>query len=252
MGQVSQRAAALGQIARFAGSLAQTARKNLVSELKSDGSIVTNADREVETWLRKELPKFQGQTGFWGEEFGFEEPQSEGLWVVDPVDGTSNFRFGSPLWGVSIGLIKNGEVRLGAVYLPDLDELYLGERGGGSFLNGERIPQIPSGPIQSYELVGYSDNILRLYPEMKIPGKMRLTGSFVVEGTFVPVQRFRGLVGYRERLYDIAACLVIAGEAGADIRYGDGAEFLIQDILKPCQINKPWIIFPKESGFHGL
>jgi myo-inositol-1(or 4)-monophosphatase len=247
----SHRANALGEIARTAGKIAQTARENMVSELKPDGSIVTNADRAVETWLRDELPRFQPGAGFWGEEFGFEDPGPEGLWVVDPVDGTSNFSFGSPLWGVSIALVKGNEITLGAVYLPDLDELYIGELGRGSFVNGRPIPPIPPGNIDDHQLVSYGDNILHKFANLKVPGKMRLTGAFVVDGSFVAVQRLRGMVGYRERLYDVAACVLVATEAGAEVRYVDGTPFDVAILSRPVPIQAPWVIFPAGSGFGG-
>ncbi len=241
----------MGEIAREAGKIAKHTRESLSSELKPDGSIVTNADRAVETWLRTELPAFQPETGFWGEEFGFEDPGPEGLWVVDPIDGTSNFNFGSPLWGVSIALVKGNDSLLGAVYLPDLDEMYLGEKGKGSFMNSAPIPQIRPGRIQPQELVSYGDNLAKKFPTIEVPGKMRLSGSFVVEGTFVAIQRLRGLVGFRERLYDVAACVVIAKEAGAEIRYIDESPFNIDELTRPIQIQTPWIIFPAASGFTG-
>jgi myo-inositol-1(or 4)-monophosphatase len=249
MSSLSHRAVALGEIARAAGVIAQESRRNLVRELKPDGSIVTNGDRDVETWLRKELPVFQPQTGFWGEEFGHEDAGEHGLWLVDPVDGTSNFSFGSPLWGVSIALLLRGEMEVGAIFLPDLDELYVAERGNGATMNGKPIPMIPPGPVQAHELVSYGDNLARLFPQVKVPGKMRLTGAFVIDGTFTAVQRFRGLVGHRERLYDVAACVVIGREAGAEIRYVDGSKFDLDALSKPIQIQKPWMIFPRESGF---
>src|SRR6187431_648871 len=114
----------LESIARQAGKIAQDARRESTRELKPDGSIVTNGDRLVEEFLRRELPKVVNAP-IWGEEYGYAEEDPNGVWAVDPVDGTTNYAFGSPLWGVSIALVKGDEVELGAVFLPDLNEMYL-------------------------------------------------------------------------------------------------------------------------------
>jgi myo-inositol-1(or 4)-monophosphatase len=245
----SDRAAALQEIVAQAGKVAQKGRLRLDSELKPDGSIVTNADREVELFLRSQLQAFAPGTTIWGEEFGYEEEGPEGLWVLDPVDGTSNFRFGSPLWGVSVGLVRNGEILLGCIALPDLQESYVAEKGLGSYMNGVRMKPIPAGPIEAHELVTYGDGLLHAYPDIKPPGKMRLTGAFVIDGAFTCMQRFRGLIGRRERLYDIAVCVLMGQECNADIRYTDGSEFNIKELCTPEQIKKPWLIFPRDSGF---
>jgi myo-inositol-1(or 4)-monophosphatase len=238
----------LGDLTRRAGLLAQDERESLSRELKPDGSIVTTADRAVETFLRKELPCLIDGTGVWGEEFGFEEEGPEGLWVVDPIDGTSNFAFGSPLWGVSVGLIRGEQIDLGAIYLPDLDELYLAESGHGVFRNGLCLPPIKPGPILDEELVSYGDSLIREFPKVRFPGRMRCSGAFVVDGTFVASQRYRGLVGNRERLYDIAPCVLMGQELGAEVRYADGSPMSISALLN-SRIQRPWLIFPSATGF---
>jgi fructose-1,6-bisphosphatase/inositol monophosphatase family enzyme len=78
---------------------------------------------------------------------------------------------------------------------------------------------------------------------------MRCTGAFVVEGAFVLQQRFRGLVGLREKLYDVAPCVLMALELGADVRYADGSPFLLEELKTDVHITEPWLIFPADSGF---
>jgi len=232
------------------GRLAQRTRgESLVRELKSDVSIVTNADRAVETFLREELPRLVPGSAVWGEEFGFEEEGAGGLWVVDPVDGTSNFAFGSPLWGVSIGLVSGDDILLGAIALPDLGEVYVAEKGQGALVNGEALSPIPPGAVRPEELVSHCDGLIRRFPTARIPGKMRCAGAFVIDGTFTARQRYRGLIGHKEKLYDIAASVLIGQELGADIRYADGEPMRISEIAKDEQITRPWLMFPRDSGF---
>lgn len=249
MEKPSSQAAALGDIVQQAGKVAIGSRAHMVRELKTDGSIVTNADRDAELFIRSELQRFIPGSTVWGEEFGHDGDSAEGLWLVDPVDGTSNFSFGSLLWGVSVALLKDGVLQFGAISLPDLGEVYVAEHGKGAFRNGSPISPIPSGTVRNEELVSYGDGVLRRHPSIGIPGRQRLSGAFVIDGTFTAMQRTRGLVGFRERLYDIAACVLICAELGADIRYADGSAFDLQPLSRPVQIEKPWLIFPKDSGF---
>ncbi|MGV3614417.1 MAG: inositol monophosphatase family protein [Fimbriimonas sp.] len=240
----------LGAVVQEAGALAVRMRKaGIEREIKSDGSIVTPADREVETFLRAQLVELYPDTNVWGEELGFATEGEGGLWLVDPIDGTSNFAFGSPLWGVSVALMRAGVLELGAVYLPDLEELYLAERGRGAFVNGQPLPPIPAGPIAPEELISYDDKLTRHRGNAGLPGKMRCSGAFVIDGTFTARQRYRGLVGFREKLYDVAACALIGLELGADIRYADGEAIVLSDLVIDQKIDRPWVIFPPENGF---
>lgn len=240
----------LGQIASEAGSLAQEVRNHLVAELKSDGTIVTNADRAVEETLRPQLAALLPGTTVWGEEFGYSAPGEAGIWLVDPIDGTSNFRFGGPQWGVSIALISENHIQACAIALPDLGEVYTAESGHGAYLNGNSIAPIPSGPIRDEELLSCGDAILRRFQYNDLPGKPRLSGAFVIDGTFVATQRYRAMIAMRERLYDVAAAVLICQEVGADVRYADGSPFEISPLLQNVKIDKPWLLFPRDSGFN--
>jgi myo-inositol-1(or 4)-monophosphatase len=237
----------LQRLADEAGRLAQSERERLTRELKRDGSIVTNADKAVEIWLREKLTAFIPGTTVWGEEFGFEDAGENGRWLVDPVDGTSNFAFGSPLWGVSVGFEVGGRLKMGAVALPDLGETYLGEDGGGAFLNGQPLPPIPPGPVRPEELTSYNDTVVQKLTS--VPGKMRLSGAFVVDGTFTVRQRYRALVAVREKLYDVAACVVMAREVGADVRYIDGSTFDEKELMRDEKIGRLWGILPRDCGW---
>ena len=229
--------------------MAQEARQNLVSELKPDGSIVTNGDRSVEEFLRPLLTDLVPGSTVWGEEFGYEPDAGKGWWLLDPIDGTTNFAFGGPYWGVSVAFMREDQVELAAIHLADLNELYLAELGQGAYVNGEPMPVIPPGAVRSEEIVVYPERMLRKYPTANLPGRMRISGAFVVDGTFTAKQRFRGMVGLSERLYDIAASVLINQEVGAEIRYTSGDAFLLADLKTDAKIDRTWMMFPKDSGF---
>ena len=217
-------------------------------EFKADHSLVTNADKAVERHIRVELDKLAPRSKVWGEEEGYEAEGADGLWLVDPIDGTSNYRFGQPLWGVSIGLYRGGELELGGIILPDLAETYLAARGRGATLNGRPLPPLPPGPIKRSELVNVETDLLTKYGKA-LPGKARISGAAVIGGTFVASGRFRGLIAEGEHLYDVAASIVINREVGADVRYANGAPFEESALVKPVTIEPAWIVFPMDSGF---
>ncbi len=240
----------LSRIVEEAAKIAQASRREMRTELKPDGSIVTNGDRATEEFLRKQLAAFEPGAAVFGEEFGLDTPGAESLWVVDPIDGTSNFAFGSPLWAVSVALVRKGEIVLGAAALPDLGEMYVAKQGCGSYLNGAPLQPIPPGKIEKWELVSCGESAIRLLGAAPLPGKMRNAGSFVLDGLFVAAQRLRGLIGMKEKLYDIAAAVLVCLELGADVRYADGSTFDISALERGATIPKPWLIFPLDSGFY--
>jgi myo-inositol-1(or 4)-monophosphatase len=239
----------LGEIAQKAGRMAQEIRGTASREFKGDGSIVTEADRATETWLREVLPALIPGTNFAGEEFGYDEPGPEGLWIVDPVDGTSNFSFGSPLWAVSIGLLKDGVPVLGAIFAPDFNELYLAERGKGAFLNGRQLPMLEPGEVKRHELVVCNENVLRYVGIEKVPGKMRCCGAAVIDSAWVAAGRNRAMIGYNERLHDLCASLAINLEVGAQFRLMNGEAVDLNALCTGEMIGKPWILFPPDSRF---
>ncbi len=240
----------LEPVIRAAGKIAQVAQAGTTREIKPDGSIVTPADRAVEEFLRKELERLVPGAGVYGEEMESSQETEAGLWCIDPIDGTSNYAFGSPIWGVSVGLVRNKQVIAGAVYLPVLDEIFLASLGCGATLNGTPLKRIPAGPIGPEELISCPDRIFRMYPGVDFPGKIRHSGAFVFDGVYTAAQRIRGLIGLREKLYDVAACLCIAHEVGAEIRYADGSPLDLEPLKRPwTRLEKAWMMFPPGAGF---
>jgi len=114
--------------------------EHLQVSLKGPGNFVTAADRKAEEILREELAKARPGYGFLGEEGGRTEgSDSTHLWIVDPLDGTTNFLHGIPQFAISIALEREGVIIAGLIYNPANDELFLAERGKGTFLNDTRL-----------------------------------------------------------------------------------------------------------------
>ena len=114
--------------------------ENLQVSLKGPGNFVTAADRRAEETLSAELAKARPGYGFLGEEGGRHAgTDTTHTWIVDPLDGTTNFLHGIPQFAISIGLERSGTIVAGVIYNPITDELFVAERGKGAFLNDKRL-----------------------------------------------------------------------------------------------------------------
>src|SRR5919109_5308833 len=114
--------------------------EHLQVSLKGPANFVTAADRRAEEILYEELSKARPGYGFIGEEGGSREGADKAhRWIVDPLDGTSNFLHGIPLFSISIGLERDGQLVAGLIYNPVSDELFTAEKGKGAFLNDRRL-----------------------------------------------------------------------------------------------------------------
>jgi len=231
----------VAKIVENAAATALALRSELKTNTKPDGSLVTNADLAAENVLREGLLDASPGTTFWGEEGGFVEQGEEGIWLVDPIDGTTNFAFGQPLWGTSAGLYRQDRLELGVVALPDLGWLLCGQRGHRPTCNGEPLPNLLTTPIAKHEPVGENDDP---FPTI---GKSRHLGSFVVEAMFMARGMLRAFTSSRCKLYDAAASLVILRSLGAEARHADGRLLDESEWLRPSPI-EPFIVLPPGDG----
>lgn len=213
----------LERVVKAAGELAKAQRSAMTVTTKPDGSLVTSVDQSVEVFLRDELPNLCLGATIWGEEYGFEQPGKDGTWLVDPIDGTSNFVYGQPLWGITVGLVQDGALAAGVVLLPDLDWSFAAMKGAGATFNGAPMSQVQQGPIQECELVGQADHKQDKFNFL--PGKRRHFGSFVVEAMFLARGYFRAMTSTKVKLYDAAGSLVVLREVGIEVRTLDGSFF---------------------------
>jgi fructose-1,6-bisphosphatase/inositol monophosphatase family enzyme len=229
--QVTSDLQKLGDILVAASQLAMNLKPNRIAELKADASWVTNVDREVELFLRKQLTENWGDTSVWGEEFGYEAAGRNGLWLIDPIDGTTNFVFGSPMWGISVALMDANGLEFGGVIFPELGGTLLSQRGRGAWWNGAQL-------CSNQEKTPF-------WPP-KLAKKAKATGAYVVSGLFVVLNYFGAHVGKGECLYDVAAIVIAIRELGGDATYLDGSAWDEKDLLFPHKLTKPWRVgFPE-------
>jgi myo-inositol-1(or 4)-monophosphatase len=113
--------------------------ENLQVSRKGPADFVSVADTRAEGIIREELAKARPEFGFLMEESGASKGSENARWIVDPLDGTTNFLHGLPCWAVSIALERGNEIVAGLVYAPITDEMFWAERGAGAFLNNKRL-----------------------------------------------------------------------------------------------------------------
>ncbi|HYO82837.1 MAG TPA: inositol monophosphatase family protein, partial [Bryobacteraceae bacterium] len=126
-------------IAREAGAILLQYLNRVSFELKGEYDLVTEADRASERLIVERLRAAFPDHGIIGEEGTDHAPSSEYRWYVDPLDGTTNFAHGFPMFNVTLGLERGDELIGGVIYDPLRDEMFTAEKGGGAFLNGNRI-----------------------------------------------------------------------------------------------------------------
>jgi histidinol-phosphatase len=130
-------------IAQEAGHLAlQHFHRGIKAEMKADNTPVTLADQECERYIRKSIAKHFPDDAILGEEEGetaARDSHNSRRWIIDPIDGTYNFARKVPIWSVLLGLEEQGEIIVGVLHAPAMEETFWAERGGGSWRNGERV-----------------------------------------------------------------------------------------------------------------
>jgi len=218
----------LENIIREAGSIALTYFKDLKHlevNKKSSRDFVTKADLAVEAYLKETLTESYPQYGFWGEESGKTENQSS-RWIVDPIDGTHSFTKGQYFWAISVALEIDQELLFGAIYVPAVDDYYYAERGKGAWKNTERI-RVSTETDLGDAMVATGFACLRNYlKDNNLPRFCRIAerttgqrrfGSAAMDICMVADGQVDAFWEQELNLYDIAAGVVIAREAGATV-----------------------------------
>jgi myo-inositol-1(or 4)-monophosphatase len=201
-------------------------REALAVDEKSAGQFASSADLEVEALLRQRLADDFGEGGIIGEEMGGELDEGVTGWALDPIDGTSNFLLGLPLWGISAAYVEYGVSTLGAIALPELGLLLSAARGTG--LRVDRITQPRRASRGPVKVMALGENDYEPGPETDARAQaFRDKGYAVVRyrcAVFSLASAALGrLGGYVERgcgLWDVAAADIICREAGMSVESG--------------------------------
>lgn len=193
---------------------------------KSRKDIVTEADVAVENYLVGRIKERYPGHAILGEESGSHEGKGRWRWIIDPIDGTVSFVRGQAFYSISVCVEKDGEFVLGAVYVPVLEELFTAEKGGGAFLNGEPISVSKEDDLglclmaTGFACMRYDNernNIEYFNRVMPKIADVRRCGSAAVDMCYVACGRVDGYWELELNIYDLAAGVLIAEEAGAKV-----------------------------------
>jgi len=198
------------------------------AHLKSDQSVITQADEEVQNLLFSRLRNLLPDCGFIGEE-SHKDPEAlqkareaEHCWVVDPIDGTAVFSSGIHTFGICVGLLRDGVPYGGVVAMPALGTIFYGMGGLGAYQDGNPICVRKDLPPLDLDFICLSRNSHQ-YFEIAYPGKMLIFGSTAYNFILVAMGSAVGAVG-RSHVWDHVATAAIIKEAGGLVRHLDGRE----------------------------
>jgi myo-inositol-1(or 4)-monophosphatase len=232
-----------GQVVNLAidaGAFIRSERKNFNRERierKEKNELVSYVDKETEKMLVSHLKELLPESGFVTEEQTTLQETKEYTWIIDPLDGTTNFIHGLPNYCVSIGLLKDNEVILGVIYEVANDECFYGWKDGGAFLNEEPIKVSNNTSIGDSVLAtgfpGYNFEYLEQYLAiinqlMKNVHGIRRIGSAAADLAYVASGRYGGFFEHNLKPWDVAAGILLVKEAGGkvtDFKGGDDCLF---------------------------
>jgi myo-inositol-1(or 4)-monophosphatase len=201
---------------------------------------VTEVDLAIECAFRELVAQRYPDHDVLGEEFGApgtERPAARHCWILDPIDGTTNFAHGLPIFCASLALEVDGEVTLAAVYDPTRDELFTAERGRGAWLNGERLAVSGTNRlIDSLLVTGFpytvheeAEEMLGLFGAFISESRaVRRLGSAALDLCYVAAGRMEGFWERGLGPWDIAAAALLVEEAGGRVSDLDGRPFVLR------------------------
>ena len=221
---------------------------------KGPGDFVSHADIKAERTLRAELERTRPEYGFLGEEGGETKGDGRNRWIVDPLDGTTNFLHGVPHFAISIGLERDGEIIAGVIYQPISDELFWAEKGNGAFVdtpNARSRRLRVSGrkdPARALVATGiphlgkgdHADYHRKLEAVTRQTAGVRRWGAASLDFAFVAAGRYDAFFEYGLAPWDVAAGLLLVREAGG----------IVSDVAgKPYELGGPSLL-ASNFGMH--
>lgn len=226
------------QISREAGEIIRDGfGKNFSIEFKTNSSnLVTEIDKKSEeaiiNFIKKEFPGHN----ILAEESGAQKFDSEYTWVIDPLDGTTNFAHGFPVFAVSIGVVKNEEIICGVVYDVMMDQLFTGEKGGGAFCNDAKMKVSSNENLaHGFLVTGFPYNI-KENPDYAIEHfvnfirssrAVRRLGSAAIDMCYVAKGVYDGFWEVALNPWDVCAAMLMVGEAGGKVTNFRGEDISI-------------------------
>ena len=188
--------------------------ENLQVAKKGPRDFVTKTDKRVEEILIEELTKGKKNFSFLTEETGkIERNDKDKIWIIDPIDGTTNFLHGIPHFAISIALKIDGELVSGLIHDPIKNEIFFAEKNNGSYFNNHRIRVSNKNNLEECLFSSDSKGLKRIFPKLN----MRNTGCAALDLAYVGSGRLDGYFHNNINLWDIAAGILLVKEAGGSV-----------------------------------
>ncbi|MCE5262673.1 MAG: inositol monophosphatase [Deltaproteobacteria bacterium] len=221
---------------------------------KGEVNLVTEADRLSEELIVERILGSFSDHDILTEESPAIAHGSPFRWIVDPLDGTTNYAHGFPVFSVSIALEVEGSIRLGAVYNPMLEEMFIAEKGAGAFLNGRRLAVSRAAELSRsllatgfpYDLRSNPNNNMNYFEAMVLKSQaVRRVGSAALDLAYLAAGRFDGFWELKLAPWDIAAGWLLVEEAGGMVTDLPGGPFTFESSLI---LASNGLIHPEISG----
>jgi len=214
------------QVAKQAGAFIQNEMQHFQAskvETKSLNQLVSYVDKNAEQKIIQGLQQIFPEAGFIAEEETVQSEQKPYMWVIDPLDGTTNFIHQLPVYSVSIALLHENEPVIGVIYEPSRAELFYAWKNGGAFLNGRKIQVKDNSSLADsllatgfpyYDFAQMEAYLQTLQYFLKNTRGMRRMGSAAIDLAYVACGRFDGFFEYGLSPWDVAAGVLLVEEAG--------------------------------------
>jgi myo-inositol-1(or 4)-monophosphatase len=194
-------------------------------------SVVTEYDLESERRVRRFIDEHFPRDSFLGEESGNVRRDRTRYWLLDPIDGTTNFTQGVAYWGPTLCLCDAEGPREGWIFMPAVDQMFHARRGGGAFLNGQRLHASKATEYSKLTSIATTSSLHNRY-QLTVPAKQRILGSLVVNLAYLATGTFVACF-CRANVWDVAAGILIAREAGAVVDCRPAFESIDLAALEP-------------------
>ncbi|MCS5706826.1 inositol monophosphatase family protein [Synechococcus sp. FGCU-3] len=194
---------------------------HMVSDVKDDGSLITACDRWSDATLVEGLASLYPDEGVLSEEGRKLVPATPAYWVVDPLDGTTNFAAGIPYWAISLARFEGGVPVLAVLDVPPLRQRIVAVRGGGAWRNGKPLsaPSLQTHPAGCASLCSRSIGVLQKLPNQRFPGKIRLLGVASLNLVSVAMGQTVAALEATPKIWDLAAAWLVLTELGCSVQW---------------------------------
>jgi len=193
---------------------------NINASNKSDGSLITSCDLWSDKTIVDGLASIAPDEGVLSEEGGKYIPNTKAYWIVDPLDGTTNFAAGIPYWSISVARFVNGKPQSSFLIIPSLKQKFVSIKGKGVWLNNQKVePNQNSHQSECISLCSRSIKILQKRPDSVFPGKIRLLGVSSLNLISVGMGQTFGAIESTPKIWDIAAAWLLLEELNCSIKW---------------------------------